>query len=109
MLTSANSKIVWIVAAAYLALFFALASGLVNAMVEGKAIRAQIVPSRTIQTTGETVVVTMVLFIGMAGALMLYHSGRSPNPKVQQTLLIFGFGIMGIAMLLGFMLVDFKL
>ena len=35
MLTSANSKIIWLVAAAYLALFFALASGLVNSLVEG--------------------------------------------------------------------------
>jgi hypothetical protein len=44
----------------------------------------------------------------MAGALMLYQSGRSANPKVQQALLIFGFGVMGIALLLGFVLVDFK-
>jgi hypothetical protein len=108
MLTSANSKVLWLVAAAYLALFFALASGLVNSLVEGKGIRAQLVPSRTIQTIGETVVITMVLFIGMAGALMLYQSGRSANPKVQQALLIFGFGVMGIALLLGFVLVDFK-
>jgi hypothetical protein len=109
MLASATSKVVWLVAAAYLALFFALASGLVNALVEGKGVRAQIVPSRTIQTIGETVVTTMILFIGMAGALMLYQSGRSPNPKVQQTLLISGFGIIGIALLLGFMLVNIKL
>ncbi len=108
MLTSANSKVVWLVAAAYLALFFALASGLVNAVVEGKGIRALIVPSRSVQTIGETVVTTMILFIGMAGAFMLYQSGRSPNPKAQQVLMISGFGVIGIALLLGYILIGVK-
>ncbi len=109
MLASTPSKVVWLVTAGYLILFFALASGLVNAMVEGKGLRTFIVPQRSLQTIGETVVITMILFIGMAGAIMLYQSGKSANPKVQQTLLISGFGIMGIALLLGFILVDFKL
>jgi len=107
--TTTNSKVVWLVAAAYLVLFFALASGLVNAVIEGKGIRAIIVPSRSVQTVGETVVITLILFIGMAGAFMLYQSGRSVNPKVQQALLISGFGIMGIALLLGFIVVNIKL
>ena len=109
MLASTPSKVVWLVAAGYLILFFALASGLVNAMIEGKNYRTFIVAQRSIQTIGETVVITMILFIGMGGAIMLYQSGKSPNPKVQQTLLISGFGIMGIALLLGFILVNFKL
>jgi hypothetical protein len=45
----------------------------------------------------------------MAGAFMLYHSGRSPNPKVQQALLISGFGVLGIALLIGFILINIKL
>jgi hypothetical protein len=51
----------------------------------------------------------MILFIGMAGTFMLYNSGRSSNPKVQQALLIAGFGVLGIALLLGFILVNVKL
>jgi hypothetical protein len=106
---STQSKVAWIVAVAYLALFFALASGMINAIVEGRSIKGFILPTRSVQTIGETVVVTLVLFMGMAGALMLYQSGRSPNPKVQQALMITGFGVIGIALLVGFILVNVKL
>ncbi|HJS68869.1 MAG TPA: hypothetical protein VJ730_05555 [Nitrososphaera sp.] len=108
MLTS-SSKIVWVVAVAYLAFFFALASGMINAIIEGRDLGGFVLPSRSAQTIGETVVITMILFIGMAGTFMLYHSGRSVNPKVQQALLIAGFGVLGIALLLGFILVSVKL
>jgi hypothetical protein len=103
------SKVVWIVAIAYLTTFFALASGLINALIEGRGINRFMIPSRSAQTVGETVVVTLLLFIGMAGAFMLYQSGRSANPKVQKALLIAGFGVLGIALLLGFILVGVKL
>jgi hypothetical protein len=103
------SKVVWIVAIAYLTTFFALASGLINALIEGRGINRFMIPSRSAQTIGETVVVTLILFIGMAGTFMLYQSGRSANPKVQKALLISGFGVLGIALLLGFILVGVKL
>jgi hypothetical protein len=106
---STTSKVAWIVAVAYLALFFALASGLINAIVEGRNVRGFILATRSVQTIGETVVTTLVLFMGMAGALMLYQSGRSPNPKVQQALMISGFGVIGIALLVGFIIVNVKL
>ena len=107
MLTT-TSKLVWIVAVAYLAFFFALASGMINAIIESRNLTGFILPSRSAQTIGETVVVTLVLFIGMAGTFLLYHSGRSPNPKVQQALLISGFGVLGIALAVGFILVGVK-
>ncbi|HXG07204.1 MAG TPA: hypothetical protein VNI77_07765 [Nitrososphaera sp.] len=108
MLTT-TSKVVWIAAVAYLSIFFALASGMINAIIEGRDLVGFVLPTRSVQTVGETVVITLVLFIGMAGAYMLYHSGRSPNPKVQTALLISGFGILGIALLVGFILVNVKL
>jgi hypothetical protein len=109
MLTS-TSKVVWIVAVAYLAFFFALASGMINAIIEGRDLGGSfVIPSRSVQNIGETVVITLILFIGMAGTFMLYHSGRAVNPKVQQALLISGFGVLGIALLLGFILVNVKL
>jgi hypothetical protein len=108
MLTT-HSKVVWIVAVAYLTTVFALASGLINALIEGRGINRFMIPSRSAQTIGETVVITLILFMGMAGAFMLYYSGRSPNPKVQKALLIAGFGVLGIALLLGFILVGVKL
>jgi hypothetical protein len=108
MLTS-PSKVVWLVAVAYLTTLFALASGLINALIEGRGINRFMIPSRSAQTIGETVVFTLILFIGMAGTFMLYQSGRSANPKVQKALLIAGFGMLGIALLVGFMLVGVKL
>jgi hypothetical protein len=108
MLTT-PSKVVWIVAVAYLTIFFALASGMINALIEGRGINRFMIPSRSAQTVGETVVVTLILFMGMAGAFMLYQSGRSANPKVQKALLIAGFGVLGIALMLGFILVGVKL
>ncbi|MDQ4066778.1 MAG: hypothetical protein M3114_04250 [Thermoproteota archaeon] len=108
MLTT-PSKVVWIVTVAYLTTFFALASGVINALIEGRGINRFMIPSRSAQTVGETVVVTLILFMGMAGAFMLYQSGRSANPKVQKALLIAGFGVLGIALLLGFILVGAKL
>jgi ABC-type polysaccharide transport system permease subunit len=103
------SKVVWIIAVAYLTTFFALASGMINALIEGRGINRFMIPSRSAQTIGETVVVTLILFIGMAGTFMLYQSGRSANPKVQKVLLMAGFGVVGIALLLGFILVGVKL
>ena len=108
MLTT-PSKVVWIVTVAYVTTFFALASGVINALIEGRGINRFMIPSRSAQTVGETVVVTLILFMGMAGAFMLYQSGRSANPKVQKALLIAGFGVLGIALLLGFILIGAKL
>jgi hypothetical protein len=109
MMLTTPSKVVWIVAVAYLTTFFALASGLINALIEGRGINRFMIPSRSAQTIGETVVFTLLLFMGMAGAFLLYYSGRSTNPKVQKALLIAGFGVSGIALLLGFILVGVKM
>lgn len=109
IMLATRSKVVWIVAVAYLTTVFALASGLINSLIEGRGINRFMIPSRSAQTIGETVVFTLILFMGMAGAFMLYYSGRSPNPKVQKALLIAGFGVLGIALLLGFILVGVKM
>lgn len=103
-------KAIIVVTVVYLVLFFALGSGLFNSIIEGTArsTRTFIIPTRSIQTIGETIVTTMILFIGMAGAFLLYKAGNSVNPKNQGGLLIAGFATIGIAMLLGFRLVDIK-
>ena len=103
------SKIAMIVAGGYLVVFFALASGVVNAVIEGAGARAFILPVRSVQTLGETVAITLILFIGLAGAILLHRSGKSFSPKTQQALLAGGFGILVIAMFLGYLLVSLKL
>jgi hypothetical protein len=85
---------------------------MVNAIIEGGSSgssRAFILPSRSVQTSGETLVITLLLFIGMAGTFLLYESGRSLDPRAQKAMLISGFGAMGVALLIGFMLVSVKL
>ena len=102
-------KVAGFVAVGYLAVFFALASGLVNSIIEGRTLKAFIAPSRSVQTIGETVVMTTILFMGMAGVFFLYQAGKSQTPKSQQMLLIGGFGVLGIALLIGYYLVNAKL
>ena len=65
-------------------------------------------PTRSAQTIGETIVTTMILFIGMAGALLLSRSGKTINTKSRGGLLVAGFTIIGIALILGFRLVGIK-
>src|SRR5256714_3136241 len=106
---SKSPKLALIVAIAYLVVFFTLASGLFNAIIEGgRGARSFIIPSRSVQTIGETIVTTMILFMGMAGAFLLYRSGKAVNPKTQGGLLAAGFTIIGIALILGFRLVGIK-
>jgi hypothetical protein len=107
---SKSPKLALIVAIAYLVLFFALASGLFNAIIEGgRGARSFIIPSRSVQTIGETIVTTMILFMGMAGAFLLYKSGRTNTIKSQEGLLAAGFAVLGISLMLGFRLIYFKI
>jgi hypothetical protein len=105
---SGKSKVVFIVAGAYLIAFFILASGVVNALIEGAGTGAFIIPTRGIQTLGETVAITMILFIGLAGAFLLYRAGRTFETRTQNAFLAGGFGVVSVAMLLGYILVNVK-
>ena len=105
-----TGQMILIVAIVYLIVFFLLGSGVFNSIIEGpgQSTRTFIVPSRSAQTIGETIVTTMILFIGMAGTFLLYRSGKAGNPKTQGGLLAAGFTVIGIALVLGFRLVDIK-
>ena len=105
-----TGQLALIVAVTYLIIFFLLGSGVFNSIIEGPGVSTStfIVPSRSVQTIGETIVTTMILFIGMAGAFLLYTSGKAVNPKTQGGLLAAGFTIIGIALILGFRLVGIK-
>jgi hypothetical protein len=107
---SNTGQLALIVAVIYIIIFFLLGSGLFNSIIERPNVSNStfIVPSRSVQTIGETMVTTMILFIGMAGAFLLYRSGKAVNPKTQGGLLAAGFTIIGIALILGFRLVGIK-
>ena len=94
----------------YLLVFFALASGIINAIIEGAAAGAGafILPTRSAQTFGETIVLVFILFIGMGGAIMLYRAGAVGTTKTQGAFLASGFALIAISTMLGFTLVNLK-
>lgn len=103
------SKVAAIVAAGYILVFFVLSSGVVNAVTEGSRVAAFIVPSRSIQTPGETAAITMILVIGLVGMFMLHRAGKSAGTRAQRIMLAGGFGIVAVALMIGYLLVNVKL
>ena len=79
MLTS-PSKVVWLVAVAYLTTFFALASGLINALIEGRGINRFMIPSRSAQTIGDSSLYTDSLH-GNGRDLYALLFGKVRKPK----------------------------
>lgn len=108
MLTS-TSKYITIATVIYLVAFFAFASGLVNSIIEGSRSNEFIIPSRSIQTMGETIVIVVILFMGMFGAYLLYNSGKTTTSKSQWGLLAGGFTVLTIALIVGFSIVKIKI
>jgi hypothetical protein len=108
--SSRTSKLVIVAAIIYLLVFFALASGIINALIEGAAAgsKAFILPTRSAQTFGETIVLVFILFIGMGGAIMLHRAGKVLTTKNQGAFLVSGFALIAISMMLGFTLVNLK-
>ncbi len=109
-LSPKTSKVVTVAAVIYLIAFFALASGIFNALIEGVAAGSQafILPTRSAQTLTETIVFVFILFIGMGGALILYKAGKAMTSKTQAVFLTSGFALIGISLMLGFTLVNLK-
>jgi hypothetical protein len=109
-MSSKSSKLAVVAAIIYLMVFFALASGIINALIEGAAAGsgAFILPTRSAQTFGETIVLVFILFIGMGGAIMLYRAGAVGTTKTQGIFLASGFALIAISMMLGFTLVNLK-
>lgn len=105
-----TSKLVIIAAVVYIIAFFSLASGLINALIEGAAASSQafILPTRSAQTLAETVVLVFILFIGMGGAIMFYKAGQGGTTKTQGAFLASGFALVAISLMLGFSLVNLK-
>ena len=109
-ISSKASKIVIVAAIIYIITFFALASGLINALIEGAAAGSQafILPTRSAQTLIETVVLVFILFVGMGGAIMIYRAGQGGTAKTQGLFLASGFALVAISFMLGFNLVNLK-
>jgi hypothetical protein len=109
MFVAGASKIALIVAGGYLVAFFALASGVVNASIEGVGARAFIIPTRSIQSPGETVAITFILFIGLAGTMLLHRAGRAHMARTQRALLASGFAVLAVGVFMGYLLINLKI
>ena len=109
-ISSKTSKIVIVAAIIYIITFFALASGIINALIEGAVASSQafILPTRSAQTLIETVVLVFILFVGMGGAIMIYRAGQGGTAKTQGLFLASGFALVAISFMLGFNLVNLK-
>jgi hypothetical protein len=103
-----KSKYIIIATILYLVIFFAFASGLVNSLIEGPAAKALVVPSRSIQSIGETIVTVMILFMGLFGVYLIYIAGKAETKKKQWSILLAGFAAIFIALVLGLNLVRLK-
>ena len=111
MLMGSNKSIL-VASSIYLVFFFALGSGLFNSILEGsgRLSGSFIIPSRSIQTVAETVVMVIIFLLGTSGVYLLYKGGISQTPiKNQGALIAAGFVIIGVALVLGFRIIDIKL
>ena len=106
-------KIVSITSIIYLIFMFAFVSGAIHAIIEGGRTPAGqqffLIPDRTTQTMAESVLSTLVFFLGLAGVYFIHRSSRPQTAKSQKMFFIAGFSIIAISLLAGFLLINFKL
>jgi hypothetical protein len=106
------SRVVSVSSIIYLIFMFAFASGAIHAITEGgRAQQGQqflLVPSRSTQSMTEAVLSTMIFFFGLAGIYFIHRSTKPQTAKTQKMLFIAGFAIMAIALLAGYLLLQFK-
>ena len=104
-------RVVSITSIIYLTFMFAFASGSIHALIEGGRTQQQflLVPDRATQTMTEAVLSSMIFFFGLAGVYFIHRSTKPQTAKTQKVLFIAGFAIMAIALLAGYLILQFKL
>ncbi len=105
------NKIVTVTSLVYLILLFALSSGAIHAIIEGSRTGQQffLIPNRSTQTMAETVLSTLILFMGLGGLYLIHRSSKPQAAKAQKMYFVGGFAITAISLLAGFLLVGFKI
>lgn len=104
-------RMVSITSVIYLIFIFAFASGTIHALVEGNRTgqNVLIVPDRSTQTMGESVLSILLFLFGSTGVFFIHRSSKPQAAKAQKMFFIAGFSIMAIALLAGFLLLEFKI
>jgi len=105
------NKIVSVTSIIYLIFMFAFASGAIHALIEGGRTAEQVllIPDRATQSMAESVLSTMMFFLGLAGIYFIHKSSKPQAAKAQKMFFVAGFSITAISLLAGFLLLNFKL
>ena len=102
-------KPVLILASIYVLIYFAFASGLINAIIEGHDYnQAVFLPSRAVQKTYETVIGVTLLLFGFVGALVAVKAFNVEKLYEKYALLGSGFLIMMVSMIFMFKIMELK-
>ena len=102
-------KPVVILASIYVLIYFAFASGLINAIIEGHDYnQAVFLPSRAVQNNYETVIGVTLLLFGFVGALVAVKAFNVEKLYEKYALLGSGFLIMMVSMIFMFKIMELK-
>jgi hypothetical protein len=105
------SRVVSVTSVVYLIFMLSYASGLIHALIEAETAPTQVllVPLRQVQTISETVITTLVFFLGLLGVYFVHRSTKVPVVRQQKMYFVAGFSVIAISMLSMYLLLDFKL
>jgi hypothetical protein len=100
---------VLILASIYILIYFAFASGLINAMMEGQNYnQAAFLPSRAVQNNYETMIGVSLLVFGFVGALIAVKAFNVEKLYEKYALLGSGFLIMMVSLIFMFKVMELK-
>jgi hypothetical protein len=100
---------VLILASIYILIYFAFASGLINAIIEGQNYtQAVFLPSRAVQNNYETMIGVSLLVFGFVGALIAVKAFNVEKLYEKYALLGSGFLIMMVSLIFMFRIMELK-
>jgi hypothetical protein len=100
---------VLILASIYILIYFAFASGLINAITAGQNYtQAVFLPSRAVQNTYETMIGVTLLVFGLVGALIAFKAFNVEKLYEKYALLGSGFLIMMVSLIFMFRIMELK-
>lgn len=102
-------KPVLILASIYVFIYFAFASGIINAIIEGHDYnRAVFLPSRAVQNNYETMIGIALLVFGFVGALISVKAFNAEKLNEKYALLGSGFMIMFVSLIFMYKIMELK-
>lgn len=98
-----------ILASIYILIYFAFASGVINAITEGQNYtQAVFLPSRAVQNNYETMIGVTLLVFGFVGALIAVKAFNVEKLYEKYALLGSGFLIMMVSLIFMFRIMELK-